>query len=183
MRKGSWRAGATLAIALLSILVLGPTGIANAGAVSPAQPSAGWFEIVNVNSGKCLDVRTETGLYSNGAHIQQYSCGDAAGQKWWVWDVGNGYYKISNEASGKCLNVVGGWVGWGVPIEQWDCSQATTSATWKIIRVADFPTPVYEFVTQTGGLCLDVPNASTANEVRLQTWGCNGTVAQQFTFR
>ncbi|WP_051639813.1 ricin-type beta-trefoil lectin domain protein [Cellulomonas sp. URHE0023] len=37
-------------------------------------------------------------------------------------------------------------------------------------------------ITNANGLCLDNNGASTANGNKVQIWGCNGTVAQQWTF-
>ncbi|GIG23064.1 hypothetical protein Cch01nite_37880 [Cellulomonas chitinilytica] len=37
-------------------------------------------------------------------------------------------------------------------------------------------------ITNANGLCLDNNAASTANGNKIQIWGCNGTVAQQWTF-
>ena len=36
------------------------------------------------------------------------------------------------------------------------------------------------FVSGSTGFCLDVPRAQTTPGLQLQTWRCNGTLAQQF---
>ena len=38
----------------------------------------------------------------------------------------------------------------------------------------------YKFVSQSSGLCLDTPGASTANGAQLDIYTCNGTGAQAF---
>ena len=38
----------------------------------------------------------------------------------------------------------------------------------------------YTFVARNSGLCLGVPNASTANGIQLQVLTCNGSAAQNF---
>ncbi|WP_224369535.1 ricin-type beta-trefoil lectin domain protein [Hyalangium versicolor] len=38
------------------------------------------------------------------------------------------------------------------------------------------------FVSRMNGKCIDVPNSNFSDGVQLQTWDCNGTNAQKFTF-
>lgn len=61
----------------------------------------GFYEIVNINSGKALDV----GGTVNGSICQQYSYWGGENQQWAISDFGNGYYKITSRASGKALDV------------------------------------------------------------------------------
>lgn len=63
------------------------------------RQSDGSYEIVNVNSGKALDVRN--GVAENNAIVQQYSRNNSQAQRWFIRDSGAGYYLQS---------VLGNWV-------------------------------------------------------------------------
>lgn len=69
----------------------------------------------------CLDV--ENGSLAEHVKVQQqlYSWGDSASQLWYVTDNGNGYYKIKNMNSGKCINVTGASLADGAIVQQYTC--------------------------------------------------------------
>jgi hypothetical protein len=50
----------------------------------------------------------------------------------------------------------------------------------RLVRVAAGPNPIQTRVSDSTGFCLDVPGAQTTPGLQLQTWRCNGTLAQQF---
>ncbi|WP_243751686.1 RICIN domain-containing protein [Niastella caeni] len=57
---------------------------------------------MNVNSNMCLDVTA--GSTSNGALIQQWGYAGSYNQQWTIEGTGDGYFKIINRNSGKCLD-------------------------------------------------------------------------------
>jgi hypothetical protein len=141
--------------------------------------TSAWYEVVNQNSGSCVDdsnFRT-----TNGTPVQQWSCGGAANQQWQFRSAGGGFYEVINRlaaAQNQAWDVTGGTsaTGSGVPIQTWAYGGATNQQ-WQAVPVGS---GYYQFVARNSGLCLGVPNASTANGVQLQQSTCNGTSAQAF---
>src|SRR5436305_343272 len=76
------------------------------------------YEIVSVNSGRCLDVTDWS--TANGARIQQWGCQGGANQQWIVQPAGNGFSTIVSAQSGKALDVSDWSLDNGAPIQQWD---------------------------------------------------------------
>jgi Ricin-type beta-trefoil lectin domain len=85
-------------------------------------PADGAVLLVNVASGKCLDVNNrET---DDGARIQQWSCNNGANQQWRPHAVTTdpaGPVLLINANSNKCLEVPDGATDAGVPVRQRNC--------------------------------------------------------------
>ncbi|MGW5667188.1 RICIN domain-containing protein [Micromonospora sp. NPDC003776] len=80
------------------------------------------YEIVNRNSGKCLDRRADLGL-GNGNAVQQYDCTEASNQIWWPVRVGtSNWVMLKNGADRRCLDVRDVRYANGAPLQVWDCS-------------------------------------------------------------
>lgn len=69
------------------------------------RQSDGGYEIVNVNSGKALDVRN--GVAENNAIVQQYSRNNSQAQRWFIRDSGAGYY-LQSALGNWVLDLSGG---------------------------------------------------------------------------
>lgn len=69
------------------------------------RQSDGSYEIVNVNSGKALDVRN--GVAENNAIAQQYSRNNSQAQRWFIRDSGAGYY-LQSALGNWVLDLSGG---------------------------------------------------------------------------
>ncbi len=80
----------------------------------------GYFEIVNVNSGKVLDVTGGGAALANGLTIQQWDYMGGYNQQWSIVPLGNGYFEIVSALSGKVLDITGASTANGAPIQQWD---------------------------------------------------------------
>ncbi|MFD0569437.1 RICIN domain-containing protein [Kitasatospora gansuensis] len=79
--------------------------------------------------------------------------------------------------SGKCLEVPSAKIGTeGAPIQQWGCGSAAANQKW---RLEPAGTDLYRLVSVASGKCLDVPGASTADDVQLIQWTCSATAANQ----
>lgn len=61
----------------------------------------GYYQIMNVNSGKALDV----GQTDDGYICQQWSYWGGNNQQWTLVDLGNGYFEIISKATGKALTI------------------------------------------------------------------------------
>ncbi|GIE78514.1 hypothetical protein Aph02nite_44640 [Actinoplanes philippinensis] len=143
-----------------------------------AAPVGG--NIVNVNSGRCLDVANAQ--VGNGVPIQQWDC-LGSGQKnqiWWFANethIGEYYwYNVVTTLDGQCLDVTGGSgaTGNGVPVQQWNCLTGQTNQQWRL-EIVGYG---IRLIARHSGKCLDVVNASKANGARLQQWSCLGTANQ-----
>ena len=155
---------------------LGLHGTSNTGTGSTTISAGTWYNIVNQNSGSCVDA-TGWGT-ANGTTVEQWACGaQQANQEWEFQSVGSGNYEIVNR---------------NAPSEVWDVANVGT-ADGSLLQLWTYGggsnqqwTPVslgngyYKFVGVGSGRCLDTPSASTANGVQLQIYDCNGTNAQAF---
>ncbi len=85
------------------------------------QPSTqGAYEIINVGSGKCLDVIGVS--KSEGTALQQYDCngnGSQANQIWWFNQQSDGSYEIVSVNSGLVIDVAGMSKSAGATVQQW----------------------------------------------------------------
>ncbi|MFD8708107.1 ricin-type beta-trefoil lectin domain protein [Kitasatospora sp. NPDC059648] len=70
----------------------------------------------------------------------------------------------------KCVDVRGGSVANGTPVQIWDCL-GNTAQQWKIGA---------DGTLRALGRCLDVQGGNTGNATRVQIYDCNGTGAQQW---
>lgn len=144
----------------------------------PINGSA-WYEVINQNSNACVDA-TNSGT-ANGTVVQQWSCGGSLNQQWQFVSAGGGYYEVLNRnsaAQNEAWDVTGGpsATASGTPVQTWSYGGGTNQQ-WQAVAGSG---GYYTFVARNSGLCLDVPNASTANGVQLQVYTCNGTAAQNF---
>src|SRR5690606_2916452 len=132
-------------------------------------------EVVNRNSGKCVDV--VSGSTADGAEIIQYDCHGGANQQCRLEDAGGGYHRIVSEASGRCLDVDGASTADNARIIQWACNGGANQQ-WQL---RDAGGGHVEIVARHSGKCLDVIDSSTANGTRLQQYSCWGGANQQWT--
>ena len=91
--------------------------------------------IVNWNSGKCLGVTG--GGFGDGVWANQWGCGSGTdpSQNWTLQRVGTDTYRIINNNSRRCLDVMGGTaaLGDGVHVHQWIClGLGQTNQIWQI---------------------------------------------------
>jgi hypothetical protein len=89
------------AVALVMLVL--PTGAA-ANETRRLEQAPGWFQLLNVNSRKCLVVRG----HNNESHAIQYLCDEPyPDQRWQYLELGNDVFLLQNQNSGKCLVVRG----------------------------------------------------------------------------
>jgi thermitase len=143
------------------------------GWTEPTAIQPGVYNLVNVNSNKCLDVTN--GWADNGMKIQQWPCLGGNNQKWKIEPVG-AHYKLTAVHSGKVLEVNGVSTANGAIIDQWDYVPGANNELWNITKLGSG----YQFTAVHSGKNLDVPNFSTADGTALQQWANNGSSAQQF---
>lgn len=140
-----------------------PTPSANARAMAVTD---GAFKIVNVNSGKLLDV--SGGSTENGATVLQWQDTGAANQHWKFVKLSDGSYKIENVNSGKALDVERASLEDGASVHQWDFTgDGGSNQKWRLI---DRGENAYELESVNSGKALDVSDGSTADGARTLQW-------------
>lgn len=142
--------------------------------------SSAWYQVVNDNSGKCVD--DTSGATANGTAVQQWSCTSGNNnQEWQFQPTDSGYYKVvTRNATSEAWDVTGGSgaTADGTPIQLWSYGGGTNQQ-WKPTLQSNGS---YTFTARNSGSeCLDVTGRSTANGTQLQQWTCtSGDTAQSF---
>jgi hypothetical protein len=148
---------------------------ADTGAIN----SSAWYNVVNQNSGACVDA-TNFGT-TNGTAVQQWACGNQqSNQEWQFQPTDSGFFKVvSRGAPAEAWDVTNVGTTNGSLIQLWQFGGGTNQQ-WQPVSLGN---GMFKFVGRGSGRCLDVPGASTANGVHLQIFDCNGTGAQAWTLR
>jgi hypothetical protein len=133
-----------LLVAVMSVLALLPASGAQAATATPAS-FVGWGPITNYAAKSCVDVRSEDGPYSWGAHVQIYHCTGVDEQQWYPAGVDGGY-NIINKKSNLCLDGGEFWA------RQWGCN-GSPQQLWQVVWQAGFPSATYQ-LRNGNGLCL-----------------------------
>ena len=145
------------------------------------RQSDGSYEIVNVNSGKALDVRN--GVAENNAIVQQYSRNNSQAQRWFIRDSGAGYY-LQSALGNWVLDLSGGNTANGAAIRLY--APNGTASQLFVVSSSDvnIATGVSMIITSVANkkLVTDVTSASTANGARVQLYSSNNTNAQKYRF-
>ena len=140
------------------------------------RQSDGSYEIVNVNSGKALDVRN--GVAENNAVVQQYSRNNSQAQRWFIRDSGAGYY-LQSALGNWVLDLSGGNTANGAAIRLY--APNGTASQLFVVSSSDvnIATGVSMIITSVANkkLVTDVTGASTANGARVQLYSSNNTNA------
>ena len=139
------------------------------------------YEIVNVNSGKALDVRNA--VAENNAIVQQYSRNNSQAQRWFIRDSGAGYY-LQSALGNWVLDLSGGNTADGAAIRLY--APNGTASQLFVVSSSDvsITTGVSMIITSVANkkLVTDVTSASTANGARVQLYSSNNTNAQKYRF-
>jgi alpha-amylase len=151
-------------------------GSSDSGA--PVQ-DGGTYRLVNVNSGKTLDVEGGTGATANGDDVHQWDYFGSANQHWTIESVGDGYYRLIAEHSGKALDVSGGESATqdGANVHQWEYL-GNGNQQWAIEASGSG----YRLVARHSGKVLGIDGGSTENGGTAIQWEYNGNPDQHWTF-
>jgi len=86
--------------------------------VSLTGASAGYYHIISVASGLCLNVLASS--LADGGRLITYACQDGYdNDKWGVSGAADGSYVLRAKHSGKVMDVNGSSTAPGVPLQQW----------------------------------------------------------------
>jgi len=124
----------------------------------------GTYRLVNVHSGKALDVAG--GSNSDGATVLQWPYTGSSNQRWVLSYQGDGYYKITALHSGKALDVADLATGNGGRVIQWSVNGGGNQL-WRVAANGDGS---YRLVNKHSGKVLEVYGASTSNGAAVDQW-------------
>jgi glucosylceramidase len=145
----------------------------HSSAITLLDAGNGYYNIVNVNSGKALD--DTNGSTTNGTQVQQSTLNTGSfNQQWLLTSGGNGYYTLTNRTSGLALDLNAGGLGDGTAIQQWAGTSGNLNQQWQLVgtpRTAAAATPIaggsYRIISQAGGKPFGVAGASTADSAHI----------------
>lgn len=136
--------------------------------------SGGTYKLINVNSGKALDV-AGAGT-TPGTNVQIWTDNGTGAQKWTLYRNADGSYKLINVNSALALDVAGSGTSDGTNVQVWT-DLGNGAQKWNIIRNADGS---YKLINVNSGKALDVSSSGTADGTNVQIWTDNGTGAQKW---
>jgi streptogrisin C len=149
-----------------NVLVAGSQDAAVGSSICRSGRTSGW------HCGTLLG-RDETIVYAQGSVSglsRSNACaepGDSGGS----WISGNQAQGVTSGGTGNCTS---GGTMWFQPVNEilgaYGLSLTTSGGSTSSL------------ISDWNGKCVDVPNSNFSDGVALQTWGCNGTGAQKWTF-
>ncbi|MFZ6846914.1 DUF3472 domain-containing protein [Undibacterium sp. RuRC25W] len=139
-----------------------------------AQINAGFYKLINTNSGMALDVTG--GSRVRGTNIEIWPDNAGGAQVWYLKEIRSGVFNLINPQSNMALDVTGGSLNQGTTVEIWDINGAGAQE-WRLVATRD---GTYNLINPQSGLALDVTSSGTSPGVRVQTWTPNGTKAQEW---
>ena len=131
----------------------GHTQQAQAFTLVPSPSNPAQYEIVNRNSGKCLDVKDAS--QSDGAQIQQYTC-LGWGQANQIFEgvpvssSDTSHVKYIAQHSHKCLDITGASTADGALLQQWSCNGGSNQAFgFESVEADPVPTTAHVTLDET----------------------------------
>jgi ricin-type beta-trefoil lectin protein len=148
---------------------------ASATAPTPHTAAISGYNLINMNSGKCLDV--EFGGQFDFNAVDQYTCHNDPIKMWNLTYVSSAdAYMLANANSGKCLDVeFGGRFDFNA-VDQYTCSPDPIKL-WKLNNVS---TGVYTLSNVNSGKCLDVEFGGQFDFNAVDQYTCTGSPIQQW---
>ncbi len=148
---------------------------AESSSVSDAYIKDGYYQIkAAANQNYVLDVYNESG--DNGANVQLYQNHCAFNQGFLIKKCGSNYYTITALHSGKNLDVENSGSENCTNIIQWN-AHGGDNQQWRIVKTSD---GYYSFISKCNGLYMDYYGGVAGNEVNIEAYTGNNTIAQKF---
>lgn len=114
------------------------------------------------------------GNFKNKGNVHLYTANGTASQRIEVTYIGDGYYKLIIEKTGKALDVTSGSTKPKANVQQYDWSKANAQL-WKFVDAGNG----YYYIKSKCGTVLDVTGAKTVNKTNVQTYSLNESSAQK----
>ena len=111
----------------------------------------------------------------NGANVQLFNSNNTAAQKFSIKAVGDGYYKIQCEATGKVLDVSDGSMASGTNVQQFSWN-GSAAQCWKFVDAGNGN----YYIQSKLGTVLDIQNGTIRAQNNIQTFELNKTNAQKW---
>ena len=165
-----------------------PSGTPNRQLYCPpvADSPSGFHRLQVEHSDKFLGLDTDPTQHSDGADAHQWMDNTGMPQRWNLQRVGEGYYRIINKFSGKCLgvnnNLIYGAIG---QVHQWTCNYSNDKQEWRFEPIG----PVWEgnyrirnrsSYQQYNTKCIDIENAGQGDGAKAMLWSCHENQNQQW---
>ena len=125
-----------------------------------------------------LDISGDSSSVPNDTNVQVWS--DAADSKYNSFDfikLSNGYYKIKNAASGKCLNVTGFTFELKSNVAVYDDNDSIEQQ-WAIVKNGNG----YSLISRCNGYALDLADGNTANGANVEVYRVLSNTNQRWNF-
>lgn len=135
---------------------------------------AGTTELKPTSQYRCMDVVGVSS--SDGATVQQHTCGGGANQKFTVEHQGNNTYRLKANHSGKCLGVVNNATWDGALLEQRSCGANNS----QLFHMNSKGNGLYELRNVNSGKCVDVQSGGLTQGALMQLYSCHGGANQTF---
>ena len=129
-----------------------------------ALPANGTYKLLNVLSGKVMDV--SAGSLENGANIQQFEDNGTDAQRWVFSRNTDNSYTVTNLKSKKVLDIEGGTTENGARAQQW----VDSSGTNQHFDLTDLGNSVVSLTAKHSAKVVEVSNSSRDNGGRVQQW-------------
>ncbi|WP_227738945.1 RICIN domain-containing protein [Halorientalis pallida] len=149
-------------------------GSGDTGAGETVTP--GTYRLVNVNSGKVLDVAGVS--QENGATLHQWEDLGNPNQHWEVEHLGDGEYRLTASHSGQVAAVANAATKDGADVRQWPWSDQDNKR-WRIEPTGD---GAYLLRAVHSGKVMDVTGARTGDGANVIQWPAKGSANQQWRF-
>ena len=125
-----------------------------------------------------LDISGDSSSVPNNTNVQVWS--DAADSKYNSFDfikLSNGYYKVKNAASGKCLNVTGGSPVQKTNVGVYD-DNGSIAQQWAVVKNGSG----YSLISRCNGYALDLAEGKTANGSNVEVYPVLNNANQRWSF-
>ncbi|MFJ4191089.1 RICIN domain-containing protein [Kitasatospora sp. NPDC089509] len=132
-------------------------------------PEAGTYTLVNVYSGKALDVLSD-------GSVLQWTGHGGPNQRWTLTPVGYGLYTLTSVFSGKVLDVTGASRHNGARVQQWT-GNGTAAQRW---RVTEAGGGVYRLQCVGSDKYLDVQDGRTDDGAPVHQWEHDDSDSQKW---
>ncbi|BDI33610.1 hypothetical protein CCAX7_56610 [Capsulimonas corticalis] len=135
------------------------------------------YQIVNQNSGECLDVPGGTNVH--GTQLQQWPQNGASAQRWVFHDLGTGFWTITNIGNGLALDDYNWSTTPGAAVDQWDLNSLAVQQ-WSLRPVGN---GYWKLFNRNSAMCLSISGASLNNGALATQWTDNGTPDHNWQFQ
>lgn len=133
---------------------------------------------ISTKVGKRLALDVVGSGAADGTNIQIHGYNDSMAQMFTIKNTDDGWYKIVNPFSGKCLDVAGGGTNNGTNV-QLHSENGTSAQKWRFYPAGDGECLIIKSKAGSA-LCLDVAGGGTKNGTNVAVWEQNGSAAQKW---